>query len=160
MRKVVCNTSPILSLLKIERLDILQLLYRQVIIPKAVWQEIEAEKDKDYYVDLSSVNWLDIQEVNNPDALEYLTDLDRGEAEVIVLAREIQADLVIIDETLGRQYASYFNLQITGTLGILLRAKKEGHIPEIKPLLETLRNQGVWISDNLFQEVVKLSGEI
>ncbi len=105
MRKVISNTTPILSLLKIRQFHLLELMYGTVIIPTAVWEEIEAGKEKNYYTDLTGLAWVDIQAVQNPSAVEYLTDLDRGEAEVIVLAREIGADLVIIDETLGRQYA-------------------------------------------------------
>lgn len=159
MLKIVCNTTPIVSLLKIGQLPLLEALYSNVIIPEAVWREIEAGKGGAYYTDLKALPWIDIQVIQNPIALQYLTDLDQGEAEVIVLAREISADLVIIDETLGRQYAQHFGLPLTGTLGILLRAKKDGHIPLIKPLLEQLRRQGVWLSDRIFQDVLLLAGE-
>ena len=159
MRNVVSNATPILSLLKIEQLHLLQLLYDTLIVPTAVWQEVEAGKDKPFYVDLATLPWVDIQTVQNLAAVGYLTDLDRGEAEVIVLAREIRADLVIIDETLGRQYAQHFGLPLTGTLGILLRAKQAGHISEIKPLLQMLQKQGVWISTRVLQDVLELAKE-
>ena len=159
MRKVISNTTPIISLLKINQLHLLEVLYNTIIIPEAVWQEVEAGKDKAFYTDLAALSWVDIQTVQNPAAVEYLTDLDRGEAEVIVLAREISADLVIIDETLGRQYARHFELPFTGTIGILLRAKKEGHIPAIKPLLQQLQQQGVWISNRVFHEILQLAEE-
>lgn len=159
MHKVVCNTTPILSLLKIQQLHLLETFYSIVIIPEAVWQEVEAGKNKQFYTDLSTLPWLDIQVVQNKVALQYLTDIDQGEAEVIVLAREINADLVIIDETVGRQYAQHFGLKLTGTLGILLRAKKEGHLPQIKPYLEQLRQHGVWLSDRVLKDVLILAGE-
>jgi predicted nucleic acid-binding protein len=76
-----------------------------------------------------------------------------------VLAREINADLVIIDEEVGRSFARHFNLTLTGTLGILLRAKQNGLIPEIKPLLENLLASGVWISKWVFDDVLLLAGE-
>ncbi|MBK7409126.1 MAG: hypothetical protein IPJ40_14325 [Saprospirales bacterium] len=95
MRKIVSNTTPILSLLKIGQLSLLEKLYTKVIIPKAVWQEIEAGKDKAFYVDLFILSWIEILPVENQDSVTFLTDLDKGEAEVIVLAREINADLVI-----------------------------------------------------------------
>lgn len=159
MRKVVSNTTPILSLLKIKHLHLLEVLYTSVIIPQAVWQEVEVGKNGPFYTDLAVLPWVDIQSVQNPASVQYLTDLDKGEAEVIVLAREIGADLIIIDETLGRQYAQYFGLTLTGTLGILLRAKKEGHILQVKPLLEMLRLQGVWLSNRVVQDVLLLAGE-
>ena len=159
MPKVLSNTTPILSLLKINQLHLLEALYTRVIVPQAVWQEIEAGKDKPFYIDLTTLAWVEIQTVQNIEALTYLTDLDQGEAEVIVLAREIGADLVILDETLGRQFARHFDLRLTGTLGVLLRAKQERHLLQIKPLLEALRQQGVWISERVFQEVLQLAQE-
>ena len=160
MRKVVSNTTPILSLLKIGQLPLLQTLYQRVIVPEAVWLEIEAGKDKVFYTDLKTIPWFEVQTISNAAAIDYLTDLDKGEAEVIILAREIAADLVIIDETLGRQYARHFELTYTGMLGILLRAKKEGHLTVVKPLLHQLRENGVWISDQIFYEILQMAEEI
>jgi predicted nucleic acid-binding protein len=159
MRNVVSNTTPLISLLKIGRLHLLESLYSTVIVPTAVWQEIEQGRDGPYYTDLLTLPFISIQSVSNIASVEYLTDLDRGEAEVIVLAREINADLVIIDEEAGRSYARHFNLTLTGTLGILLRAKQDGLIPEVKPLLEKLLASGVWISKWVFADVLVLAGE-
>ena len=159
MRNVVSNTTPLISLLKIGRLHLLESLYSTVIVPTAVWQEIEQGRDRPYYTDLLTLPFISIQSVSNIASVEYLTDRDRGEAEVIVLAREINADLVIIDEEAGRSYARHFNLTLTGTLGILLRAKQDGLIPEVKPLLEKLLASGVWISKWVFADVLVLAGE-
>jgi uncharacterized protein len=127
MRRVISNTTPLLSLLKIGQLELLERLYKRVVVPEAVWMEIEAGKGGMFYLDLVALSWVDIQKVQNKAAVQYLADLDKGEAEVIVLAQEIGADLVIIDETLGRSYAAHFHLPCTGTLGVLLRSKKEGN---------------------------------
>ncbi len=159
MRKVISNTTPIISLLKINQLSLLKELYEELIVPHAVWREIEAGKDSEFYADLSVLSWIDIQSIKNDSALDYLTDLDRGEAEVIILGRELKADLVIIDESLGRQYARHFNLPLTGTLGVLLRAKKENLIPKIRPLVEELRRKNVWISEHVFRNVLQLAYE-
>ncbi len=159
MRKVVSNTTPLISLIKIGQLQLLEFLYTQVIIPGAVWQEVQVGIDSPYYVDLTTLPFISIQKVVNANAVDYLTDLDRGEAEVIVLAREIEADLVIIDEEMGRSYARHFNLPLTGTLGILLRAKQNGLIPKVKPLLEALMSNGVWISKQLKEDVLVLANE-
>ena len=85
--------------------------------------------------------------------------LNKGEAETIILANEIDADLVIIDEKLGRFHAKHANLKITGTLGILLKAKKQGMIKSIKPLLKELKEKGIWLNDNLVERVIKLADE-
>jgi predicted nucleic acid-binding protein len=105
MRKVVSNTTPVLSLLKLNKLSLLRDLYDEVIIPEAVFKEIENGKEKPYYEDLSKIKWLSIRKISNRESLVYFFDLDIGEAEVLVLAREINADLVVLDENLGRRYA-------------------------------------------------------
>lgn len=139
MLKVVSNTTPIISLLKIGKLSILKELYNEIYVPKEVYNELEKGKNKEYYKDLSKIDWIKIREIMDEKPLSYFLDLDKGEAETIVLANEIEADLTIIDETLGRFQAKNANLKITGTLGILLKAKKDGHIQEIKPLLFELK---------------------
>jgi predicted nucleic acid-binding protein len=159
MLKVVSNTTPIISLLKLNQLEILRELYTEVIIPKAVYLEIENGKHKEYYQDLSKLSWIRIQKIQDKLSLNYFLDLDAGEAEAIILANEIGADLIIIDEKLGRLYAKHAELKVTGTLGILLKAKNIGIIKNIKPLLIELTEKNVWISNRLIDEICKLSDE-
>ena len=102
MRKVVSNTTPIITLLSISKLDLLEEIYGRIIIPRGVFEEIECGKNKVFYTDLSHIEWIEIADIRDRKPLKYLNDLDKGEAEVIVLANEIEADLVIIDERLGR----------------------------------------------------------
>lgn len=85
--------------------------------------------------------------------------MDKGEAETIILANEIDADLTIIDETLGRFHAKNASLKITGTLGILLKAKSSGYIEKIKPLFYQLKDRGIWLSDKLINRVLNLANE-
>ncbi len=98
MRKIISNTTPILSLLKIDKLELLKEIYGTVIIPRAVFQEIEKGKDKPYYQNLSLVNWIKIERIKNKESRTFFFDLDDGEAEVLILANEQNADLVILDE--------------------------------------------------------------
>src|SRR5690554_901521 len=143
MRKIVSNTTPIISLLKIGELTMLKDLYQRIIVPEEVFNEIENGKNKSYYINLLEIDWIEIKEIKYKKSLSYFLDLDKGEAETIILANEINADLVIIDETLGRFHAKKANLKITGTLGVLLKAKKDGLIQEIKPLLHELKEKGI-----------------
>ena len=159
MLKVVSNTTPLLSLIKISKLNLLKELYTQVIIPEAVFEEMEQGKHKKYYTDIKKAEWIKIQPVKDKNASKYFIDLDKGEAEVIMLAEEIQADLVIIDELIGRDYARYLKLKITGTLGILLKAKEKGLIKEIKPLLLDMKDKGIWLSDSLIKSVLEIANE-
>jgi predicted nucleic acid-binding protein len=159
MPKIVSNTTPIISLLKLNRLDLFQKLYTQIYIPSAVYEEIEAGKAKGYYKDLSKIDWIRITEIQDKNATRYFLDLDAGEAEAIVLATEIKADLIILDEKLGRFHAKHADLKVTGTLGVLIKAKSAGLIKELKPLLDELTDKEVWISEKLKKEILKKVGE-
>ncbi len=155
MLKVISNTTPIISLLKLNRLDLLQKLYEQIYIPRAVYKEIESGKLKAFYADLNKVEWIKIVDVQNKMAVKCFLDLDKGEAEAIVLANELNADLIILDEKLGRYHAKHLNLKVTGTIGVLIKAKSNNLIYHLKPLLEELIEKDVWISDNLKIEILK-----
>lgn len=159
MPKIVSNTTPIISLLKLNRLDIFQKLYNEIYIPSAVYKEIEAGKIKDFYEDLSKIEWINIIEIQDKQAVKYFLDLDAGEAEAIVLATEINSDLIILDEKLGRFYAKHADLKVTGTIGVLIKAKTSGLIEKLKPLLDELTNKDVWISEKLKREILKKVGE-
>ncbi|MDF1570865.1 MAG: DUF3368 domain-containing protein [Bacteroidales bacterium] len=159
MLKVVSNTTPIISLLKLNRLDLLRQLYTQIFIPAAVYTEVEAGKEKGFYKDLSKIDWIKIVEIQNKQAIKYFLDLDSGEAEAIVLATELSADLILIDEKLGRFHAKHADLKVTGTVGILLKAKTEGLIENLKPMLNELTEKDVWITEKLKKEILEKAGE-
>jgi predicted nucleic acid-binding protein len=113
MPKVVSNTTPLLSFLKIDKLDVLKALYKKILIPQAVYQEIEAGKDRDFYTDLQKLDWIIIEPVKSHRERMYLFDPDDGEAETLILAREQNADLAIIDEKCGRRYAKQLGIPVT-----------------------------------------------
>lgn len=159
MRKIISNTTPILSLLKIDKLDLLKELYGIVIVPFAVYQEIEEGKEKPYYQDLTSLDWIEIRNIKNPNSREYLIDLDDGEAEVLILAKEINADLVILDEIMGRRYAKQFEINLTGTIGLLIKAKESGLVSSIKNLLSELVEKGTWLNPKLISKAIKMANE-
>ena len=159
MLKVVSNTTPIISLLKLSCLDILKELYSEINIPSAVYNEIEMGRKKEYYQDLRKIEWIKIKPIQNKQSVKYFLDLDAGEAEAIVLATEIGADLIILDEKLGRFHAKHADLKVTGTIGVLIKAKNAGLIKNVKPLLVELTKKEVWISDSLISEICKLTGE-
>lgn len=156
MRKIISNTSPILLLIKLSRLDILQKLYSEILIPEAVYFELEQGKDKPHYHDISNESWIKIMTVENCPALEAQSMLGAGEHEAISLALETKADLIILDDKLARKTAEEKGLKITGTLGVLFKAREKGIIKEIKPLLLQLRNQGMWIKDDFFDKIMQM----
>ncbi|HXM44262.1 MAG TPA: hypothetical protein VN924_23705 [Bryobacteraceae bacterium] len=132
---VVSDTSPILNLARIGRLDLLQLLYRQVLIPDAVFEELtDSKRDLPPAIDLASMQWLIVLAATNQSRIgELLENLDAGEAEAIVLAIELQADLLLVDERRGRRAAAAAGLTIMGLIGVVARAKRAGLIDRAKP---------------------------
>jgi len=160
MRKVISNTTPILNLIKIGKLDILQKLYNKVQISQAVFREIEEGKNKDYYIDISKIDWINIMPIKSASSRLYLYDLDDGEAETIILIQEQAADLILIDEKIGRRFANHLNIPVSGTIGILIKAKESGLINSVTPLLHELRNKSSWIDDNLFKKALTIAGEL
>jgi len=159
MRKVITNTTPIISLLKINKLNLLKDLYGKILIPKAVYEEIEKGNRKEYYQNISKLGWIEIQSIANKDSVLYFFDLDAGEAEVLILAHELNADLVIIDELAGRRYAKKLNLCLTGTIGILLKAKERNLILSVKDLLVELMEKGTWFHPTLVAKILTLANE-
>ncbi len=159
MRKVISNTTPIITLLSISKLELLRNIYGKIIIPQGVYQEIEEGKNKKFHTDLSLIDWIEIKSIADREPLKYISDLDKGEAEVIVLANETKADLVIIDEKLGREYANHFSLKLTGTIGVLLKAKELGIINKIEPLLTKMKENGIWISQKFINKVLEIANE-
>jgi len=160
---VVSDTSPILNLARIGRLELLPALYHQVIIPEAVYEELTVSKaDLPPGIDLSSEPWLTIATPKDQARVQKLReDLDPGEAEAIVLAIERRADLLLVDERRARQIATAAGLTVTGLLGTVARAKLAGLIPLAQPVLdELIQTARFWIGPQLYQEVLKELGEI
>jgi predicted nucleic acid-binding protein len=124
--KVVANTTPIISLASIKRLDILEELFGQIIIAEAVYNEIKAKQGYGY--EQVDSHFIKVQRIQGQLYKNFLLiQLDPGEAETIILAKEIAADFVIIDENLGYKFANNAGLTAIRTLSILLKAKEKGY---------------------------------
>ncbi|MFM7091785.1 MAG: DUF3368 domain-containing protein [Bacteroidota bacterium] len=93
-------------------------------------------------MNLLAFEWIRIEQIQDRKSIAYFLDLDKGEAEAIILASEIEADLILLDEALGRYHAKHAGLKVTGTIGVLIKAKKRGLISELKPLIFELREKG------------------
>jgi predicted nucleic acid-binding protein len=148
---IISNTTPIITFLIIERLDLLRKIYTKIYIPRGVYEEIENGIEKDAYINLQNQDWIEIKEVENKLALQQLENyLDRREAEAIILYQELKANLLMIDEKLGRSYAKKQHCNYIGSFGVLLRAKELDLIDEVKPLLLQAKQKGIFISESLF----------
>jgi predicted nucleic acid-binding protein len=154
--KIVSNSSPLIALAKIGKLDILT---KDVVIPKAVFDEI-TKPQKEYTEKLHKWGKDKVSGVKNRKAVEYLEILlDRGEAETIVLAEEITANAVLIDDLKARKIATLRGLTVIGTLGVLLAAKDKGLIREVKPLFEELMKKRIRVSKELYNRSLELAHE-
>jgi predicted nucleic acid-binding protein len=156
---VVSNTTPIITLALVGQLPLLQYLYGTVLIPPAVEAEIIAGGSRYGALELSRANYIRTVPLVDPARAALLNDLDPGEAEAIALALEQNANLLIMDERLGRRHASRLGLTLTGSVGILLMAKQTGRIKAIKPLLTQLDEGGIHLSPALISQVLKEAGE-
>ena len=159
---VVSNTSLLINLSRIGRLDLLSRLYGEILIPVAVWQETVVDGVGQAGADeIRAADWIKVQEVSNTAMVQALRqELDAGEAEVIALALESKADLLLMDERLGRETAHYLGLRVIGLIGVLIAAKSQGLIGELKPNLDALRNvAGFYIDNDLYLRVLKDQSE-
>lgn len=151
---VVSDTSPLTALLGVGEEEILPRLFGKVIVPGAVRQELA--RSHAVWPD-----WLQVREVADTAAAWRLTQLvDAGEAEAIELAKELQADLLLIDERKGRRLAAEEGVPVIGLLGVVVLARRNGLIPSARELIAALRNQaGFYLSGDLVDRALASVGE-
>lgn len=156
---VVCDTSPITSLLQIDQLHLINLVFGQVIIPDKVFEELCEVPGQQSIIENTS--WIFIEKPHNERLVKILeANLDPGEAAAIVLALELKSDFLIMDERKGRAKAEEMGLKIIGVLGILLQAKQMGAIGSVKELTDQLIEKAeFFINPKLYQHILKLAGE-
>jgi predicted nucleic acid-binding protein len=158
--RVVVNSTPIIALSLIRSLELLHHLYTEVLIPPAVFTEVlNGGIERAGIIELQNASWIRQTSLQIPRNTDLLVDLDQGEAEVIILALEQNANLVILDERLARRHARRLNLPLTGTLGVLLRAKQRGLVPSVRPLIDELHHRGIWLGDRVIAETLRLANE-
>jgi len=159
---IVSNTTPISNLLNIDMIVLLVELFGAVYIPEAVADEVNTQfSDCEQWQHCIEKKQIIIQPVSNPVLVKQMMPfLHRGEAEAICLSLEKRVKLFLIDDKDGRTIAQLNNLPVTGTLGILLKAKKMGLITSVKPLIDRLRNEHYfWIRENMYQMVLQTAKE-
>ena len=156
---VISDTTPIISLLKTGRLELLQKLFQVVYVPNAVYKELT---ENEIYVDeaqmVQECEFLFVEEVENKKSVSILrkfTGLDAGESEAIILADEKQSELLLMDEHKGRQVAKEMGITITGTIGILMQAFDEGMLTkeDVEECMECLKENDIRISEKLYQKL-------
>ena len=159
---VVSDTSCLSGLFLIDQTKLLGHLYGKVIVPSLVWAEF-LELEKFGFDPQTILTHIDLQVLTpqNQTLVAILKEqLDAGESEAIVLAKEVSADLLLLDERQGTTIARNMGLKTTGILGILLEAKNQKLILTIKPILTDLRQKaGFYLSEKLELQVLQAAGE-
>ena len=151
---VVSDSGPLIALSKIGKLHVLRDLFGEVLIPRAVWIEVvEKGRGKPGFDEVRNADWIRVVDVRDHLGVEILErEIERGEAEAIVLAKELGASLLLLDEKIPRIIAKSLGLKVAGSLAVLFIAKKKGLIDEdLDSLLKELRRKGVYFSDKVVE---------
>ena len=161
--RVVSNSSVLINLARIGKLDLLHELYGELVIPEAVWQEVVIKGAGQPGTDeVKAATWIKKHVNTNKQLVHALRqDLDAGEAEAIAVASEVKAELLLMDERLGRETAHHLGLRYIGLIGVLIEARRRGLISAVKPHLDALRDMaGFRIRDELYLRVLRDEGEV
>ncbi len=153
-RVLVTNTTPLIALTAATGgLDVLRVLYDRVVVPLEVAEEVRVGGQQDFGIDAFKVaaEWLDLQAA--PVTLQpwLQNSLDKGEAAVIQTAIDLKLPLVCIDEAAGRRIARLCELTVTGSIGILIKARSLGFPLDMPEALDRMRRQGIWLSDRVIR---------
>jgi predicted nucleic acid-binding protein len=159
---VVADTSVILNLCRVQHEHLLQRLFKRVLIPAEVADEFtRLTKIQKRFSGLTLPAWIEISSAPQTFPPEVIqAQLDIGESAAIALCLNQKADVLLIDEKMGRDIAIRLGIRIVGIAGVLIDAKNEKLISSVKALLSRLENEaGFWISLDLRQHVLQLAGE-
>ncbi|MBD2777674.1 DUF3368 domain-containing protein [Iningainema tapete] len=158
---IVADTTPLSELAKVGRLELLRDIFGTVIIPQEVYNEVTVGNYPAARL-VPVASWIEVQPVGSiqmVQALQVQTDLDLGECAAIVLAQELKAEQLLIDDLDARKLAKSIGLPLIGTVGVLLLAKEKGLIFSVKDVMDELITNGMWISQRLYIEVLAIALE-
>jgi uncharacterized protein len=158
---IVSDASPLIGLAKISHLHLLPLLYGTIKVPTAVYAELTVSGvGRAGAEEVAQASWIQVESVTDQLRVDYLRgDLDLGEAEALVLAQERHANYFLVDEERARTVAKLLRVPFIGTAGILVLAKRTGHIPAVAPLILQLRRHQFYLSDRLVEMILRQVNE-
>lgn len=148
---IIADTSCFIILSKIDELELLQNIYVQIVTTS------------DIAIEFGEVlpDWVIIKNVSNKNYQDILElQLDKGESSAIALAMEIENCTIILDDYKARKVAQKLNISITGTIGVIVKAKQLGIIKSVQPILEKIRNSNFRLSKELENQALSLSNEL
>ena len=147
---IISDSACLIGLDRIGYLFLLKDLYERVHIPEAVQHEFGKE-----------IEWIEVLTVANPNTAKILqSQIDKGEAEAIALALEVDTPTLILDDKKARRIAEELGLKMIGTIGILLKAKKQGRLDQVKPVLDKLNDVNFRVSQTLYKKILEMAEEL
>ena len=155
---IIADSSPLIGLARIEHLGLLPQLARRIGVPRAVWTEVtSARTDAPGTSEVAAQTWIEVLEADWQVVAPLLIMVGQGEAEAIALAQRESSSILLLDDLRARKLADRLGLRRMGTVALLGQAKREGMIPKLKPVLDTLVANEIYIRQELiaaaFQEV-------
>jgi uncharacterized protein len=158
----VSNSSPLIFYARIGRLDILQALFAEVLVPQAVWWEVvTVGRDRAGSSEVAAAHW--IRESLNRSATRWhlLESLDPGEREAIALVLSLETEVpILLDDRRARRVAHDLGLYIIGSAGVAAQAKDVGLVASIRPLLVDLQAAGLYLSEGATRRLLESAGEL
>jgi predicted nucleic acid-binding protein len=159
-RVAVANTSPLQYLHQCSLIDLLPKLYAQVLVPPAVVQELANGHALGFDLpDPTTYSWIRVRRPASIAILPAVSDLGAGEREALALAAETPETVLIIDDGLARRHAEILRVRFTGTAGLLVKAKGEGLIPAVAPVLDRLAALRFRLTPETRAAILRLVGE-
>ncbi len=155
---LVLDASLLITLARIGSLGLLPQLADQIVIPNAVYAEsVSWTPGRPGNVEIAHADWITCRTVENQAQVQQLcTRVGLGEAEAIILAREIGADaIVVLDDATARRLAEQEGCRVVGLLGLLVVAKQRGMLSTVRPLLDAMRNSGFFVGDELYARILR-----
>lgn len=161
MPRVIVNSTPLIVLSNIGKLDLLRKLYKEIYIPQAVFDEVTEKQDSACQEIKNHTDWIHVCAIKDFSAKRmYQAKLHDGEVEVMILAKENPNDTtVIIDDNAAKKTAKFLGLKVTGTLGIVLKAKQQNLISSVTTIMDKLIQNGFYITPEIYDLVKNEAGE-
>ncbi len=157
---IIVDTSPLFYLHRLGLLEVLKKLYGNIIVPESVKKELEeGQMQGEDVPELGTYPWIKITSVSTPKYLKLIADLGPGESEVLAFATNHPSALLILDDKLARRIAEMQGFRLTGTAGVLLKAKQKQLIPALQPILEKLLKLNFRLKPDLVKAIIELAGE-
>jgi len=154
---LIADSSALVALSIVDKLDVLEKLFGDVYVPRAVYEEVSQENKAESY---KLKNYCKDRVLDIEASADFNITLGRGESEAIVLYRERNADFLLCDDKKAKKFAQSFGLKVIGSLGILLKAKEAALITEISPLVEMLKGSRIFIDEKTYALVLRMAGEL